>query len=84
MQEEKASEDKQAISENCTFCPSKNPKSNRDQKRLIEDLYAWKKKVNDKIKKDKEFYDGEELKNLRQKPSIRKTSSKIASKVKDI
>ena len=80
-QENKIIEEEEFLRKFCTFSPSKNKNPTRDQNRVVKDLYEWKCKKDENLRKNKEFLNSEERLKFTEKPKIDQNSKKIAGKV---
>ena len=74
----KEKEENESINQSCTFRPLVNNKNHRTQEMLIQELYAWKQKMERNLKRNKEFYRTEEDSKSTEKPQINENSRKIA------
>ncbi|OMJ93039.1 hypothetical protein SteCoe_4123 [Stentor coeruleus] len=81
---EKNEQEQEIFNKKCTFSPNKKNNSTRDPQKVIEDLYNWKKKVDDNLKKSQEYYEKEKLGQYKTKPKITEKSKVLSMKVKGI
>lgn len=80
---EKEEQEQENFNKKCTFSPNKRNNSTRDPQKVIEDLYNWKKKVDDNLKKTQEYYEKEKLGQFMTKPKITEKSKVLSMKVKN-